>query len=231
MYNETIIRMQVPRIMLYGLAGIVAIGAGIGARAFSDELAKSHDALGKALNPACAVSSECLALSCGGKLFVVGSRVSFDTVERIREVWCEGVPVEGRQGAAHCGYFGQCVAGSEESLPSVETTPPSLADVTELDVRSVAVYPNVASAIMTWELTAPAHSSVTITPEEGGEQITITSPAGESVRHNLRLEGLVPNTMYRYVIQANFRGRIAARAEGSFRVLPDPALSAGMLSR
>lgn len=223
--------MRIPLVVLYGVAGAIAIGAGIGARAFADELTKSHDALGKVLNPSCRVSSECLTLSCGGKLFVVGSRVPFDTVERIREAWCEGVPIEGRQGAAHCGYFGQCVAGPEDSSLPLAPAAPSLADVTELDVRSVAVYPNVASAIMVWELTAPAHSSVTLIPEESGGQMTIASSAGESSRHNIRLEGLTPNAVYHYIIQANFRGRIAARAEGSFRVLPDPAPPAGASSQ
>src|SRR3989338_7913035 len=148
---------HVPRTVLYALAGVVAVGAGISARAYADRLDAAQNSPGAALNPSCTASAQCLALTCGGQSFVVSANVPFGTVERIRTAWCGAAPIMGGQGAAHCSYYGRCVIGPEPQAPGA-TPAPTLTDLTELDIREVRVYPNIASAIIDWEVSAPATS-------------------------------------------------------------------------
>lgn len=213
---------RIPRPVLYALAGVVAVGAGVGGRAYADKLDAARNSPAAALNPVCTSSAQCLAITCGGQSFVVASDVPFGTVERIREAWCGSDPVIGGKEPSHCSYYRQCVIGPEPELLS-KATALSLADVTELDIRDVRVYPNIASAIIEWEVSAPAASRVTVSG--GGEEpIVVESDTGEATRHVARVTGLTPNGEYAYTVEATFRAGVAARATGSFRVLPKPVL-------
>ncbi|MDO8469867.1 MAG: hypothetical protein Q7S84_02485 [bacterium] len=210
-----------PRTLLYGIAGLVAVSAGISARAYADRLDAAQNSPGAALNPSCTASAQCLTLTCGGQSFVVASDVPFGTVERIRESWCGGVPIAGGRDASHCSYYGRCVIGPEPVVAEPAAVP-ALADLTELDVREVRVYPNVASAIIEWEVSAPAKSKVTVVNVAGGTPIVRESGAGAAMRHMVQVTGLVPNGDYTYTVDAMFRAGVAARATGSFHVLPKP---------
>ncbi|MEK7512894.1 MAG: hypothetical protein AAB601_01725 [Patescibacteria group bacterium] len=208
-------------ILLALVAGVVAAGAGIGARYLAEQLgAASHSPLFD-LNPACAAAGDCMALECGGRSFIVSSGIAFDAVQRIAAAWCGGATVTGKQGGVQCSAYRRCILGTDGRAPSAAVDLSSLAD---LEIVSHEVYPNIASAFFVWRTNVPTNSRVVVSREETIIE-TLESLSGFSTDHRAEARGFESDTLYRYRIEASFQRGTVVRVEGTFRVLPVPPLN------
>lgn len=200
------------------IMGVLALAASIGVRYWQDRSSAVSAIPYLSLNPECRLSSECLALDCGERSFVVGSDITFDTVEKVRAAWCGGAPALGRQSGVRCSSYHRCVSGAPETTV-VSTS--DLSSITDLEITSVNVYPNIASALIVWWTSAPTNSRVAIL-KDGMLLQTLTSASGFSSDHRAEVTGLESNAAYAYRIEASFQRGTAATNEGTFRVLPMP---------
>lgn len=208
---------SVPLPILVGVLAVVALGAGIGVRAWRETALVADAGAFFVLNPECRLTSQCMALDCGERTFVVSSDVTFDVVQRVRSSWCDSAEVVGRQTGVRCGSYGRCVLGDESG-----GTASNLASATDFEIDSVFVYPNIESAFISWRTSIPADSRV-IVSAPGTEDRVLGSESGKAIDHRVAVYGLESNTEYTYRIEANFQRGVTAQEQGIFRVLAAPS--------
>jgi|GEM_PF-5724547 hypothetical protein len=209
----------VPVPVLIGVLALIALGAGFGVRVWRETALVADAGAFLVLNPECRLASQCMALDCEGRTFVVASDVTFDVVQQVRTSWCGGAEVIGRQTGVRCGSYGRCVLGDEDA-EGVGAT--NLASATDFEIGSVFVYPNIESAFIAWRTSVPADSRVVVSAPDGRETI-IESESGRAVDHRAAAYGLESNTEYTYRIEANFQRGVTAQERGVFRVLAAPS--------